>query len=66
MAYEMSNTKKMFSDFIDMILEANNITITKWQKCQIITNCFENDTIFDTLYEQVFDEIENVIGSIEG
>lgn len=66
MSNEISNTEKMFYDFVDMLVEENNLKITAMQRRKIVKNCFENDSIFDTLYEQIWDEIENVVGSIEG
>ena len=52
-------------DEIDSILENYNVEITKEQKNQIVDNCFKNDYLFETMYQEIFDEIENVIGDIE-
>ena len=60
----MSNTEKVFREYIEMIEQNCNVEISEEDKKTIIEHCFEDDYIFDTLYAEITDKVEYVIGSL--
>jgi len=60
----MSITEKLFREYIEMIEQNCNVEISEEDKKTIIENCFEDDYIFDTLYAEITDKVEYVIGEL--
>lgn len=60
----MSNMEKVLRDYIEMIEENCNVDISEEDKKTIVERCFEDDYIFDTLYAEVTDAVEFVIGEL--
>ena len=60
----MSNTEKVFREYIEMIEQDCNVEISEEDKKTIIEHCFEDDYIFDTLYAEIVDKVEYVIGEL--
>lgn len=60
----MTNTEKMLRDYIDDITFDCNVEITEEQKKEIVDKCFNDDYLFDTIYAQVLDAIEFVVGEL--
>lgn len=60
----MTNTEKMLRDYIDDIMFDCNVEITEEQKKEIVDKCFNDDYLFDTIYAQVVDAIEFVVGEL--
>lgn len=60
----MTNTEKMLRDYIDDITFDCNVEITEEQKKEIVDKCFNDDYLFDTIYAQVLDAIEFVVGDL--
>lgn len=60
----MSNTEKVFREYIEMIEQNCNVEISEEDKKTIIEHCFEDDYIFDTLYAEITDKVEYVIGEL--
>lgn len=60
----MTNTEKMLRDYIDNITFDCNVEIAEEQKKEIVDKCFNDDYLFDTIYAQVLDAIEFVVGEL--
>jgi len=60
----MSDTEKVFREYIEMIEQNCNVEISEEDKKTIIEHCFEDDYIFDTLYAEITDKVEYVIGEL--
>lgn len=60
----MTNMEKVLRDYIEMIEENCNVDINEEDKKTIVEHCFEDDYIFDTLYAEVTDAVEFVIGEL--
>lgn len=60
----MTNTEKCIRDYISMIAENCNVEITEDETKEIVEHCFDNDYLFDTIYEIVTDAVEMVVGEL--
>ena len=60
----MSDIEKVFREYIEMIEQNCNVEISEEDKKTTIEHCFEDDYIFDTLYAEITDKVEYVIGEL--
>lgn len=60
----MTNTEKCIRDYISMIAQNCNVEITENETKEIVERCFEDDYLFDIIYERVTDAVEMVVGEL--